>query len=92
LRLDSKAILKKSFLGPRYFQTIEGGWVASEAFEYLLGAPEIDEYLRYELWPIAVLNDVVEHRASLTTPISRRIFSHRWCGDVVMVAAAGTLP
>jgi hypothetical protein len=27
-----------------------GGWLASEAFEYLLGAPEIDEHLRYELW------------------------------------------
>ncbi|MGC2223915.1 MAG: SIR2 family protein [Methylocella sp.] len=27
-----------------------GGWLAAEAFEYLLGAAEIDEYLRYELW------------------------------------------
>jgi len=27
-----------------------GGWLASEAFEYLLGAPEIDEHLRFELW------------------------------------------
>jgi SIR2-like protein len=27
-----------------------GGWIASEAFEYLLGAPEIDVHLRYELW------------------------------------------
>jgi hypothetical protein len=27
-----------------------GGWLASEAFEYLLGAPEIDDYLRSVLW------------------------------------------
>lgn len=27
-----------------------GGWLASEAFEYLLGAPEIDAYLRDVLW------------------------------------------
>lgn len=27
-----------------------GGWLANEAFEYLLGAPEIDDYLRQVLW------------------------------------------
>jgi hypothetical protein len=27
-----------------------GGWLANEAFEYLLGAPEIDDYLRNILW------------------------------------------
>ncbi|HLX14664.1 MAG TPA: hypothetical protein VKS24_05585 [Bradyrhizobium sp.] len=27
-----------------------GGWLASEAFEYLLGAPEIDAELRALLW------------------------------------------
>src|SRR5258705_6539585 len=27
-----------------------GGWLASEAFEYLLGAPEIDNELRAILW------------------------------------------
>src|ERR1700761_5462139 len=27
-----------------------GGWLASEAFEYLLGAPEIDTDLRSLLW------------------------------------------
>lgn len=27
-----------------------GGWLASEAFEYLLGAPEVDEDLRAFLW------------------------------------------
>lgn len=27
-----------------------GGWLANEAFEYLLGAPEIDDYLRSILW------------------------------------------
>jgi hypothetical protein len=27
-----------------------GGWLANEAFEYLLGAPEIDDYLRKVLW------------------------------------------
>jgi SIR2-like domain len=27
-----------------------GGWLANEAFEYLLGAPEIDDYLRNVLW------------------------------------------
>jgi hypothetical protein len=27
-----------------------GGWLANEAFEYLIGAPEIDDYLRNVLW------------------------------------------
>jgi hypothetical protein len=27
-----------------------GGWLADEAFEFLLGAPEIDGYLRHLLW------------------------------------------
>lgn len=27
-----------------------GGWLANEAFEYLLGAPESDDYLRNVLW------------------------------------------
>ncbi len=27
-----------------------GGWLANEVFEYLLGAPEIDDYLRNILW------------------------------------------
>jgi len=27
-----------------------GGWLANEAFEYLLGAPGIDRYLRDLLW------------------------------------------
>lgn len=27
-----------------------GGWLANEVFEYLLGAPEIDDYLRTILW------------------------------------------
>jgi hypothetical protein len=27
-----------------------GGWLANEAFEYLLGAPQIDDYLRNTLW------------------------------------------
>jgi hypothetical protein len=27
-----------------------GGWLANEAFEYLLGSPEVDDNLRYILW------------------------------------------
>jgi hypothetical protein len=27
-----------------------GGWLANEAFEYLLGCEEIDDHLRYKLW------------------------------------------
>jgi SIR2-like protein len=27
-----------------------GGWLASEAFEYLLGSPEVDDNLRHVLW------------------------------------------
>ena len=27
-----------------------GAWLASEAFEYLLGCPDVDEHLRRELW------------------------------------------
>jgi hypothetical protein len=29
-----------------------GGWLANEAFEYLLGAPEVDDYLRDVLWQV----------------------------------------
>jgi hypothetical protein len=27
-----------------------GGWLASEAFEYLIGSPEIDDHIRHLLW------------------------------------------
>jgi len=27
-----------------------GGWLANEAFEYLIGSPEIDDHLRHLLW------------------------------------------
>jgi len=27
-----------------------GGWLANEAFEYLLGCPEVDDHLRHFLW------------------------------------------
>jgi hypothetical protein len=27
-----------------------GGWLATEAFEYLIGCPEVDEHLRHLLW------------------------------------------
>jgi hypothetical protein len=27
-----------------------GGWLATEAFEYLLGAVEVDDQLRHLLW------------------------------------------
>ena len=27
-----------------------GGWLANEAFEYLLGVPQLDQYLRDILW------------------------------------------
>jgi hypothetical protein len=27
-----------------------GGWLANEAFEYLLGCPEIDDHIRHLLW------------------------------------------
>jgi hypothetical protein len=27
-----------------------GGWLANEAFEYLIGSPEIDDHIRHLLW------------------------------------------
>ena len=27
-----------------------GGWLATEAFEYLIGCPEVDDHLRHLLW------------------------------------------
>src|SRR5580704_17506318 len=37
-----------------------GGWLANEAFEYLLGAPEIDDYLRTIFWAAKLRGEGVE--------------------------------
>ena len=37
-----------------------GGWLANEAFEYLLGAPDVDEYLRNIV--TAQVGDLVQDR------------------------------
>jgi SIR2-like domain len=42
-----------------------GGWLASEAFEYLLGAPEIDDYLRNTLWAAKLRGEGFEGALSI---------------------------
>ena len=42
-----------------------GGWLANEAFEYLLGAPEIDDYLRNVLWGAKLRGDGFEGALSI---------------------------
>jgi hypothetical protein len=42
-----------------------GGWLASEAFEYLLGAPEIDDYLRSVLWTAKLRGEGFEGALSM---------------------------
>jgi hypothetical protein len=42
-----------------------GGWLANEAFEYLLGAPEIDSYLRGILWGAKVRGEGFEGALSI---------------------------
>jgi SIR2-like domain len=37
-----------------------GGWLTNEAFEYLLGAPEIDDFLRNTLWEAKLLGEGFE--------------------------------
>ena len=59
-----------------------GGWLAKEAFEYLLGCPEIDDDLRYRLWQSkkrdagfedALANLQQEYNHSKTPTISRQL-------------------
>jgi hypothetical protein len=42
-----------------------GGWLANEAFEYLLGAPEIDDYLRNVLWEAKLRGEGFEGALSI---------------------------
>jgi hypothetical protein len=42
-----------------------GGWLANEAFEYLLGAPEIDAYLRDILWKAKLRGEGFEGALSI---------------------------
>src|SRR5882724_2154128 len=42
-----------------------GGWLANEAFEYLLGAPEIDDYLRNVLWAAKLRGEGFEGALSM---------------------------
>jgi len=42
-----------------------GGWLANEAFEYLLGAPEIDDYLRNVLWGAKLRGEGLEGALSI---------------------------
>jgi hypothetical protein len=42
-----------------------GGWLANEAFEYLLGAPEIDDYLRNALWAAKIRGEGFEGALSM---------------------------
>jgi hypothetical protein len=42
-----------------------GGWLATEAFEYLLGAPEIDDYLRNILWGAKLRSEGFEGALSI---------------------------
>src|SRR5664279_446237 len=42
-----------------------GGWLADEAFEYLLGAPEVDDYLRSILWTSKLRGEGFENALSI---------------------------
>jgi hypothetical protein len=42
-----------------------GGWLANEAFEYLLGAPEIDDYFRNILWEAKLRGEGFEGALSM---------------------------
>ena len=42
-----------------------GGWLADEAFEYLLGAPEVDDYLRNILWMSKLRGEGFENALSI---------------------------
>jgi hypothetical protein len=42
-----------------------GGWLANEVFEYLLGAPEIDDYLRNILWAAKLRGEGFEGALSM---------------------------
>src|SRR5262249_44038772 len=42
-----------------------GGWLANEAFEYLLGAPDIDDALRNILWSSKLRGDGFEGALSI---------------------------
>jgi hypothetical protein len=42
-----------------------GGWLANEAFEYLLGAPEIDDDLRVILWEAKLRGEGFEGALSM---------------------------
>jgi hypothetical protein len=46
-----------------------GGWLASEAFEYLLGAPEIDAYLRNLLWSAKLRGEGFEGALSVVQAV-----------------------
>ena len=47
-----------------------GGWLANEAFEYLLGAPEIDDYLRSILWEAKLRGEGFEGALSMLTHLT----------------------
>jgi hypothetical protein len=49
----------------RRFQPELGGWLANEAFEYLLGTPEIDDYLRNVLWGAKLRGEGLEGALSI---------------------------
>src|SRR5262252_3224843 len=49
-----------------------GGWLAAEAFEYLLGCPEIDEGLRNLLWKHKLRGGFEDALAELQVEASQR--------------------
>ena len=51
-----------------------GGWLANEAFEYLLGAPEIDDDLRSVLWTAKLRGEGFEGALSI---VQAAYTSHR---------------
>jgi hypothetical protein len=59
--MDQDATAKHVPLLVAAFSRNWGGWLASEAFEYLLGRPEIDDPLRQLFCNIAEARDLKEH-------------------------------
>jgi hypothetical protein len=58
-----------------------GGWLANEAFEYLLGSPEIDDYLRSILWQTKLSGEGFEGALSAVQAAYSSAVSVRTAGE-----------
>jgi hypothetical protein len=68
-----------------------GGWLATEAFEYLLGAPEINDYLRTVLWGAKLRGEGFEGALSIVQGVyaSNKSVEHKQRLDRLTQAVIG---